>query len=52
MAEEILDGSDVGAVLEEDRRERVAQRVAGGAFGNIGLADGALELALHGASCR
>ena len=48
MAEKILDGSDVGAILEEAGCEGVAQRVAGGEFGDIGFADGVFELALHG----
>ena len=48
MAEEILDGADVGAALEEAGCEGVAQRVTGGEFGDIGLADGVFELALHG----
>ena len=48
MAEEILDGSDVGAVLEEAGCKRVTERVACGAFGDIGFADGVFELALHG----
>ena len=47
MAEEILDGSDVGAVLEEAGCKRVTERVACGAFGDIGFVDGVFELALH-----
>jgi len=48
MPHEALDGADVGAGFEEMRRERMAHRVASGAFGNPCLADCILELALHG----
>jgi len=48
VAEEVLNGADVGAALEETRREGMAHRVATGWLGNVGLADGVPELPLHG----
>ena len=43
MPQERLDGSDVVAVLEQVRRERVAQGVGAGALGQRGLTDRELE---------
>jgi len=48
MAEQILDCPDVDAAFEKVGGERMAQGVAGGGFGEPGLAGGFLELALHG----
>ena len=48
MPHETLDGADIGAGFEQMCRERMAHRVASGAFRNPGLADCILDLALHG----
>ena len=48
VAEEVLNGADFGAVLEQARREGMAHRVATGWLGNVGFADGVSELPLHG----
>jgi len=48
MAEKILDGSDVGAILEEARSKGMPEGVTGGALGDISFADGVFELSLHG----
>src|SRR5262245_60936249 len=47
VAEELLDGADVRAVLEQVCRERVSERVAGDALGDAGQACGALHDALN-----
>lgn len=50
VAEEFLDRADVVAILEEMRRERMAQRVTRGTLGDFcrddGAMDGLLELGL------
>jgi hypothetical protein len=47
VAEELLDGADVVAAFEQVGGERVAEGVAGDAFGELrvlgGAADGALD---------
>ena len=48
MAEQVLDGSDVDAAFEEVSCEAVPKGVAGGGFGEEGLAHGRFELTLHG----
>ena len=48
VAEEFLDRADIVAGLEQVRREGVAERVARRALGDVGLADGAGDGALHG----
>jgi len=47
MAEEGMDGTDVGAALEEVGEERMAEGVAGGSFGDVGFADGIPYLSLQ-----
>ena len=47
VAEELLDGADVVAVAEHLSGEGVAEGVAGGGFGEAGLANSALYGALH-----
>jgi hypothetical protein len=49
VAEELLDGADVGAVFEEVGGEGVAQGVAGGAAAGEGALDGWLDGLLDGA---
>jgi hypothetical protein len=48
MPEELLDGADVVAVLEQVRGERVPQRVAAGMFPDAGSANAERDRALHG----
>jgi len=48
MAEQVLDSPNVDAAFEKVGGKRMAQGVAGGGFGEMGLAGGFLELALHG----
>lgn len=48
VSHEALDGADVGFGFEYVCGERMAQRVACGAFRNCGLADSILQLSLHG----
>ena len=44
MAEERLEGADIGAALEEVGDEGMSEGVAGGSFGDIGFADGIPDL--------
>ena len=46
VAEELLDGADVGAGLQEVSRERVAQRMRVDGFGDAGGEGGATDGAL------
>jgi hypothetical protein len=48
MAEEGLDGTDVGAALEEVGGERMAEGMTGGTFRDGRFADGIGELSLEG----
>ena len=48
MAEERLEGTDVGAALEEVGGERMAEGMTGGTFGDGRSADGIGELSLEG----
>lgn len=48
MAEEVLDGADVGFGFEEVGGEGMAQGVGGDALGDSGLAHGVADLARHG----
>lgn len=48
MAEEGLDGTDVGAALEEVGGERMAEGMTGGTFGDGRFTDGIGELSLEG----
>ena len=47
MAEELLDGADVGSAFEEMGGEGVPEGVAGGGFGDAGDADGLLDCSLE-----
>ena len=48
MAEDVLEGADVGVGIEEMCRETVSKGVAGDALGDGGFFEGFLELPLHG----
>jgi hypothetical protein len=48
MAEEGLDGTDVGAALQEVGGERMAEGMTGGTFGDGRFTDGIGELSLEG----
>ena len=48
VAEELLDGADVGAVLQEVGGEGVAEGVAGGSLRDARAAYGVTDCALHG----
>jgi hypothetical protein len=47
VAQQLLNGADITAVLEEVRREGVAKRVAGGALGDPGGEDRTAHRLLH-----
>jgi len=49
MAEQGLDGPDVGVGFEEVGGKGMPEGMAGGPFGDVRFAEGLLELALHGA---
>jgi len=48
MAEERLEGTDIGAALEEVGGEGMSEGVAGGSFWDVGFADGVSDLSLQG----
>ncbi len=52
MAKESLDGSDVGPILEQVSRERVAKGVRGDALGQVGLGGGSANGALGSGFCE
>jgi hypothetical protein len=46
MAEEALEGADVGTALKEVGRKRMSECMAGGSFGDVGFANGVSDMSL------